>query len=319
MSYDAVVWLLVGTGLGVAGCLLLLMLFSTLEWVRLGRRLKQARLLRATPTPRVAANRVMPEQAKPAPVEMNTLVPEPAAVVVVAVAEADEKRPKPVDARSLIVPPPKPRPFAPGTARARPAAASKPVDKSAAPPPKPVLKPVAAVPKAPAKLEVVAKEESKPADVAAKPLPEGVAPAVAKQDVPAVPAVKKPAEVSTAPKPRITQTPVAPPPTIVAANDVGPKLRLTVVANDKPAAPRPPIKQARSFIAVADKKPTAPESAAVAPDPVGTKPPQAVTEETPAAAPVRNVKALFGDTFKIEKLTVPGALPLPDKSEPERK
>ena len=38
MSYDALVWLLVGLGVGVAGSLMLLLGYVTLEHRRLGRR-----------------------------------------------------------------------------------------------------------------------------------------------------------------------------------------------------------------------------------------------------------------------------------------
>ncbi len=58
MSYDALVWLLVGLGVGVAGSLMLLMAYAGLERARLGGRLRKAR----------AAVPIAPE-AKPAPVE----------------------------------------------------------------------------------------------------------------------------------------------------------------------------------------------------------------------------------------------------------
>jgi hypothetical protein len=333
MSYDAVVWVLVGAGLGVAGCLMLLMLFSALERFRLGQRLKLARHLRKTSTPRATNDRAMPDEPRPALALVETPVEEPAATTAVVAIEPEEKRPKPVDARSMIVAPPKPRPFTPGVARARPPA-SRITEKGAINlPPKPAPKPVATVPKAQAVPDVVASKQSEPAVEAAKPEdlpkpePVKVVPVGRKSDA----IVEKPPAVAAAAKPKTAQTPTAVPPgdapavvakpVIVAANDVAPKPKLTVVANNTPAVPRPPVRQAKSFIPVADKKAEAtPQPAVVEAKPVEAPPAEAIPGEAkPVPAPVRSVKALFSDAFTIEKLTVPGVLPSPDKSEPERK
>jgi hypothetical protein len=82
MSLDAIVWLLAGFGLGIALSLLLLMLYSALEWLRLGRRLRRARVLSAVPAtseergslPRrpVAAPRT---RVEPAAAPVRTAVP----------------------------------------------------------------------------------------------------------------------------------------------------------------------------------------------------------------------------------------------------
>lgn len=55
MSYDALVWLLVGLGIGVAGSLMLLLGYSMLEYGRLSRRFREARAaVVAAATPGVA-------------------------------------------------------------------------------------------------------------------------------------------------------------------------------------------------------------------------------------------------------------------------
>ncbi|HEV2517894.1 MAG TPA: hypothetical protein VGV07_21765 [Devosia sp.] len=55
MSYDALVWLLVGLGIGVAGSLMLLLGYSMLEYGRLSRRFREARAaVAAAATPDVA-------------------------------------------------------------------------------------------------------------------------------------------------------------------------------------------------------------------------------------------------------------------------
>ncbi|CAN7328565.1 hypothetical protein LJR016_001708 [Devosia sp. LjRoot16] len=51
MSYDALVWLLVGLGIGVTASLLLLIGYSTLEYGRLSRRFRRARTAAAAAAP----------------------------------------------------------------------------------------------------------------------------------------------------------------------------------------------------------------------------------------------------------------------------
>ncbi|MBN9308033.1 hypothetical protein [Devosia sp.] len=55
MSLDVIVWLLAGVGLGVAASAMLLGAFAGLERLRLGRRLKRARALKAVPSAFAAA------------------------------------------------------------------------------------------------------------------------------------------------------------------------------------------------------------------------------------------------------------------------
>jgi hypothetical protein len=110
MSYDALVWLLVGLGVGVAGSLMLLMGYAGLERARLGRRLRKARAAvamapeaKAAPVvrppgskldmARSAAAKPAPDEVKPAPIKPALVVvaapaPEPELVVVVPVAKA---------------------------------------------------------------------------------------------------------------------------------------------------------------------------------------------------------------------------------------
>lgn len=73
MSYDALVWLLVGLGAGVGGSLLLLIGYAALERGRLGRRLRQAR---ATA---VATEPMQPVDAEPAVPPQATKPPAPEA------------------------------------------------------------------------------------------------------------------------------------------------------------------------------------------------------------------------------------------------
>lgn len=127
MSYDALVWLLVGLGVGVAGSLMLLMGYTGLERARLGRRLRKARAAvamapeaKAAPVvrppgsrldmARPAAAKPAPDEAKPVPVKPALVVvaaPAPEPVVVVPVAKA---------ADAEVAPPvttPAPKPAAP--------------------------------------------------------------------------------------------------------------------------------------------------------------------------------------------------------------
>lgn len=99
MSYDALVWMLVGLGVGVAGSLMLLMGYAGLERARLGRRLRKARaaaMVATAPEPALTVkprgSRIdmpkplaRPAAAKPAP---DNPKPEPVKPALVAVAAA---------------------------------------------------------------------------------------------------------------------------------------------------------------------------------------------------------------------------------------
>lgn len=127
MSYDALVWLLVGLGVGVAGSLMLLMGYAGLERARLGLRLRKARSAvaiapeaKAAPVvrppgsrldmARSAAAKPAPDEVEPAPIKAALVVvaaPAPEPVVVVPVAKA---------ADAEVAPPvatPAPKPAAP--------------------------------------------------------------------------------------------------------------------------------------------------------------------------------------------------------------
>ncbi len=92
MSYDALVWLLVGLGVGVAGSLMLLMGYAGLERARLGRRLRKAR----------AAVAIAPEP-KPAPVARPPGSRLDMARPAVAKPALDETRPEPVRPALVVV------------------------------------------------------------------------------------------------------------------------------------------------------------------------------------------------------------------------
>lgn len=64
MSLEAIVWLIVGVGIGVGACLMLLMLYAGLERWRLGRRLRRARVLRDVPAPRETPRQPAPPGSK---------------------------------------------------------------------------------------------------------------------------------------------------------------------------------------------------------------------------------------------------------------
>lgn len=101
MTYDALVWLFVGFGIGVAASLMLLIGYAGAEQARLGRRLRQARaaaVVEAAPVPgAVSAPAVKPRPAAPAdasravpvrPVAANTVAPRPVEVVAAPAAIA---------------------------------------------------------------------------------------------------------------------------------------------------------------------------------------------------------------------------------------
>lgn len=90
MTYDALVWLLVGLGIGVAASLMLLIGYAGVEQARLGRRLRQARAavpvaeMAAAPARAVSVRTPKPQPAEPAvvaraapvrPVAANTVAP----------------------------------------------------------------------------------------------------------------------------------------------------------------------------------------------------------------------------------------------------
>lgn len=72
MSLDAMVWLVAGVGLGVGLSLMLLIVYAGLERLRLGRRLKRARVLRTVPPPRAEG---VPEPVEPT-VAVTSIRPE---------------------------------------------------------------------------------------------------------------------------------------------------------------------------------------------------------------------------------------------------
>jgi hypothetical protein len=149
MSLDAIVWLLVGIGIGVAACLMLLMLYAGLERWRLGRRLRRGRVLRQLPQPRgeaeverrarlrppvvgakAAVEPVLPASAEPAPPPVPDVVPvtteaafEP--VVTAEVADAPES-PDPAVKRAVAEAGPEPASPAPKPAQRFTVIASKP-------------------------------------------------------------------------------------------------------------------------------------------------------------------------------------------------
>ncbi len=63
MSLDAMVWLVVGIGVGIGACFLLLVLYASLERWRLGRRIQRARVLK-TAAPRGVVQTPVPSGSK---------------------------------------------------------------------------------------------------------------------------------------------------------------------------------------------------------------------------------------------------------------
>jgi hypothetical protein len=131
MSYDALVWLLVGLGIGVAASLMLLIGYSMLEHGRLSRRFRKARLTAAAAAAPVAASVPAAPRtsllARPAP--KPPVEAEPAAEVVVEVKPTVEPKPavepkpkadeKPARPALAVVRAPEPKP--PATAKPAPA------------------------------------------------------------------------------------------------------------------------------------------------------------------------------------------------------
>lgn len=94
MTYDALVWLLVGLGIGVAASLMLLIGYAGLEQARLGRRLRRARV--AAPVAEAAA---VPARAvsAPAPSSQPAAPAVAARTVAVRPVAANRVAPKPVE------------------------------------------------------------------------------------------------------------------------------------------------------------------------------------------------------------------------------
>jgi hypothetical protein len=101
MSLDAIVWLVVGIGFGVGLSLMLVMAYSVVERFRLGQRLKRARGLRETSTPRV--------EAKPVPAGSVLAKVARAGEGVAAVPATSLLSPADVDPAKPAAPPVKPR------------------------------------------------------------------------------------------------------------------------------------------------------------------------------------------------------------------
>lgn len=144
MSYDALVWLLVGLGIGVAASLMLLIGYSMLEYGRLSRRFRKARLAAApAPAPVADAEPVAPRTsllARPTPKPTTPAKPaaEPASEVKTAVEPKPPAADKPPRPALVVVTSPEPKPaVAPPAPIARPApVVSKPAEAIALPPPK---------------------------------------------------------------------------------------------------------------------------------------------------------------------------------------
>ena len=120
MSYDALVWLLVGLGIGVAGSLMLLMGYAALERARLGRRLRKARdAVASEPAPAVrppgsrldmarsAAAKPALEESKSEPVRAAVVVAAATSEPVIA-AVAVEKAAETEIAPAVVAPTPQP-------------------------------------------------------------------------------------------------------------------------------------------------------------------------------------------------------------------
>ena len=164
MTYDAVVWLLVGLGVGVAGSLMLLMGYTGLERARLGRRLRQARAtaqvaatavtsmpVRMARLP-VAKPQAMRPEGKQEPVKREAATPEPATPEAKPVAPTPEvteqAKPTAVVMAFATPKPVEPKPASPPVAvPVAPAVADKPSIEALPAP--------AAVPAAPRKVQSV--------------------------------------------------------------------------------------------------------------------------------------------------------------------
>lgn len=182
MSYDALVWLLVGLGIGVAGSLVLLVGYVTLEHQRLGRRLRRARGdAAATVPPTVSTLPPPPLRAKrPDGRAEAAAAPKPQArlAVVAKPAPADAPAVKPGPVRPVLAVPALPRPglasrSEPPSEPAKPATIKPDAEVGAGTKPEPEAKPgpalslVAATPSKPA----VPSEPAALAGAAASPTP----------------------------------------------------------------------------------------------------------------------------------------------------
>jgi len=121
MSYDALVWLLVGLGIGVAASLLLLIGYSMLEYGRLSRRFRRARATTAAaaagPIERVAP--VVPKTsllARPTAPSEVAARPAAAAKPMIELKPAVDPEPavddKPARPALVVVSAPEPKPVA---------------------------------------------------------------------------------------------------------------------------------------------------------------------------------------------------------------
>lgn len=137
MSYDALVWLLAGLGIGVAASLMLLIGYSMLEYGRLSRRFRKARVAAAA----AAAVPVAPK---------TSILARPATRTDIAAKPVAEDKPV-TDARSALEP--------------KPAMDGKPARPTPVPASAPEAKPVAVVDVVP----VAPVAEAAPEPVAAQP------------------------------------------------------------------------------------------------------------------------------------------------------
>jgi len=96
MSYDALVWLLVGLGIGVAASLMLLLGYSMLEHGRLSRRFRKARAATAAAAaaPVAAVSPAAPRTSLLArPLPKPVVDPQPVAVAAIAAKPTVEPKP----------------------------------------------------------------------------------------------------------------------------------------------------------------------------------------------------------------------------------
>ena len=274
MSYDALVWLLVGLGVGVAGSLMLLVGYVTLEHWRLGRRLRRRWGGAAAPST-VLAKPVLTKRPGPRSDTMKPVNAKPEAKALVAA--------KPIAAAKLAA---KPAPVRPALVVAA-ASPAKPPSASL-----PETRPGAAEPavaaKTPAKIVTDAKPEPKPeaakAEAAAKPAP--VRPALV---VAAASPAKPPSSSLPETRPGAAEPAVAAkaPAKVVADIKPEPKPEAT---KPEPEAKPAPARPALSVVAASPPKPAVPpEPAAPAGEPTAAllAPPKRL----------QSVEAMFAEAF----------------------
>jgi hypothetical protein len=154
MSYDALVWLLVGLGIGVAASLLLLLGTSMLEYGRLSRRFRKARIAAAAAAePAEKAAPVAPKTSLLARPAARTEVAAKPAAVVTGTKPAVETKPTVGDK------PPRPALVAVAAPEAKPATVTKPAAAAPVATAKPVIaaspEPVPEAPKRPKSVEAM--------------------------------------------------------------------------------------------------------------------------------------------------------------------